>query len=110
MNASDAIKDRKPELANDGFSNTSWVANLKGGERSNFLEATFAGPTRLVYVFITGLKSEPPPSREEQRPSKVLISVRHEGAKDGTAYQDIFPVVEVADDGKGMVSTWERTT
>lgn len=99
MNASDTIDDRKPELANDRFSNTSWSGRLKDGERSNFLEATFAGPTRLVYVFITGLKSEPPPSREEQRPSKVLISVRHEGAKDGTPYQDIFPVVEVADDG-----------
>ncbi len=99
MNDSDSSDASKPELANDKFSNTFWTTNLKEGERENYLEATFAGPTRLVYVFITGLKSEPPPPREEQRPSKVLISVRHEGAKDGTPYQD-FPVVEVADDGK----------
>lgn len=99
MNASDSIDGSKPELANDKFSNTFWTTNLKEGERENYLEATFPGPTRLVYVFITGLRSEPPPRREEQRPSKVLISVRHEGAKDGTPYQD-FPVVEVADDGK----------
>ncbi|MBT2551996.1 hypothetical protein [Arthrobacter sp. ISL-5] len=100
MTAPDSIDGREPKLANDKFSNTSWAANLKDGERENYLEATFAGPTRLVYVFITGLSSEPPPSREEQRPSKVLISVRHEGARKETTYQDIFPVVEVVNDGK----------
>lgn len=99
MNASDSIKDRVPELAGDTFSNTSWSARLKDGERANFLEATFAGPTRLVYVFITGRSSKIPPSREEQRPSKVLISVRRDGTPEGT-FQDIFPVVELADDGK----------
>lgn len=91
MTASDSTKD--PDLANDGFSDTSWAGKLKDGEHSNFLEATFAGPTRLVYVFITGLKSEPLASREEQRPSKVLISVHHKGAKEGT-YQN-FPQVDV---------------
>lgn len=94
MNASDSTKD--PDLAKDGFSNTSWAGKLKDGEHSNFLEATFAGPTRLVYVFITGLKSEPLASREEQRPSKVLISVHHQGAKEGT-YQN-FPQVDVPTD------------
>lgn len=98
MKASDVIKGRAPELAKDGYFDTSWAGNLKDGDRANYLLARFPGPTRLVYVFITGLSSQPR-SREEQRPSKVLISVRLEGAKEDT-FQDIFPAVEVADDGK----------
>lgn len=95
MMDSPSIKDRGPEYAADEYSNTSWAAELKGGG-APYLEAKFAKPTRLAYVFITGLSSEPR-SQEDQRPAKVLISVRYEGAADGT-FQDIFPVVEVAHD------------
>jgi hypothetical protein len=97
MTASAFIKDGDPKLANDGFSNTSWATELKDGVHANFLEARFAEPIRLVYVFITKLSSEPR-SPAELRPSKVLISVRYEGAKEGM-YQNVAEV-EVADDEK----------
>lgn len=96
MKASHFIKGHAPELAKDEYSNTSWAAELKDGERANYLEARFAKPTRLAYVFITGLSSELR-SQGDPRPAKVLISVRNEGAVDGT-FQDIFPVVEVGSD------------
>jgi hypothetical protein len=88
--ASDHIEGRNPELATDEFVNTSWASALKKGADANFLEATFQGSPRLVYVFITAPSSEPAPREQRLR---VLISVHHKGAKDGL-YQN-FPVVDV---------------
>ena len=93
-------KDAKgPDVrpATDAFINTFWTANLTAG-KSPPLEATFGEPLRLVYVFITGLSSEPQPEGAEQRGrSKVLISVRRAGAE--SRFEDISEV-EVADDSR----------
>jgi hypothetical protein len=85
-------------FATDTYINTSWVTDLKAGERANYLEASFKESIDLVYVFITGRPPGAPPSTEVQRPSKVLISVRREGERSGS-YQDIAQVTP-ADDGK----------
>jgi hypothetical protein len=89
-----SIGGKGAEFAIDKHSNTSWAANLNGGKPPH-LEATFPGPNRLVYVFITGMASQPVASGAEQRPAKVLISVRREGTEG--AFQN-FPEVEVPQD------------
>ena len=95
VTGSDPINDGyRASFAIDRHSNTSWATNLKGDEPAH-LEATFPGSIRLVYVFITGLASEPTSSGAEQRPAKVLISVSREGANG--AFQD-FREVEVPQD------------
>ena len=93
----DVAKGIDPRLATDGFINTLWTTNLTAGKRPQ-LEATFGEPLRLVYVFITGLSSEPQPEGAEYRGrSKVLISVRRTGAEG--RFED-FSEVEVADDSR----------
>ncbi|MFJ5696180.1 hypothetical protein ACIP9X_20415 [Arthrobacter sp. NPDC093125] len=89
-----SIGGKGAESAIDTHSNTSWMVNLDGGKPPH-LEATFPGPNRLVYVFITGMASQPVTSGAEQRPAKVLISVRREGTEG--AFQN-FPEVEVPQD------------
>lgn len=89
---------RGADFATDTDINTSWVTDLKAGERANYWEARFKESIDLVYVFITGGPTGQPPSTQVQRPSEVVISVRREGDKDGS-FRDIAEVTP-ADDGK----------
>ncbi|KQO96754.1 zinc ribbon domain-containing protein [Leifsonia sp. Leaf264] len=74
--ASSSADGRGPELAFDGFSNTSWAPGPAGAGAGEFLEATFAKPFRLVYLqMIPGASSKPADFLADGRPDTMLLTM-----------------------------------
>lgn len=92
LTASDFLKGREPDLAKDTFVDRGWAAKLPKGDKALYLEAQFAEPVRLVYVFITAKAEKVTPSqKQEQVPTRIGISVLHSGSDLKTGLWEHLP-------------------